>query len=69
MKILVVNGYGEHGEQMSLYVDGEKIATTTIDGSNDCPDTVSDFLNEFELSPKEAGIIDVAVLDEVPEVV
>jgi len=68
-KIVIVNGYAEDGEEMALYANGKRISDTTIDGGNEAPETLMDFLGEFGVGAKACGITDIDMLDEAPELV
>lgn len=68
--IVVLAGYCDHGEEMALYVNGKLMATAEIDGGKDGHSgKVYDFLGEFDVSPKSAGITDIDVMDEDPDLV
>lgn len=69
MKIVILGGAGEDGDEMAFYVDSKLIKTTTINGGLGCPESVMDYMSEFHLSAKKAGITDVTVLDRKPDVV
>ena len=69
MRIEILGGYGEDGDEMAFYVDSKLIKTTVINGGLDSPETVMDFMTEFRLSAEAAGITDIADLDRKPDVV
>lgn len=69
MKIVILGGHCEDGDEMAFYVDGKLIKTTVIDGGLDCPETVMDFMSEFHLKTTDAGITEMADLDRKPDVV
>lgn len=60
MKIVILNGYGEDNAEMAFYVDGKLIKIATIDGSNECPESVLDFMHEFGLSPEDIGATELS---------
>ncbi len=66
---VILNGWGDDGEAMALYVDGKLVATAEIDGSSDGPETVLDFLYEFRLTPCAVGITSIDVVSEAPDIV
>ena len=57
MNIKIEGAYGEHGELMTLFCDNELVASVDIDGSNDCPESLLDYLNEFHVTPERLGTI------------
>lgn len=68
--IVVLGGFGDHDAEMALYVNGKLVTTAEIDGGKDGHSgKVYDFLGEFDVSPKSAGITDIDVMDEDPDVV
>ncbi len=56
MNIKIQNAWGEHDETMTLYRNNEKIAEVQINGANEPPDTLLDFLTEFSVQPSLLGI-------------
>lgn len=68
-QVIILNGLADHGQEMALYVDGKLVTTATIDGGNDCPETVNDYIAEFGVSVAATGITDIADLDKSPDVV
>ncbi len=67
MNIKIDNPYGEHGELMTLYRNNEHVADIQIDGSNDCPDTLQEYLTEFDISALRLGIKETGYLDNEPD--
>lgn len=68
MNIKITNAYGEHGEIMTLYRNNEMITSVAIDGSNEPPDTLLDYLVEFDIpSDKTWDVIAVEDLDKEPK--
>ncbi len=68
--IIVLNGHGDHGETMALYVNGKLISTATIDGGkNGHTGKVYDYLGEFSVGPTQCGITDITVMDQFPDLV
>lgn len=66
MNIKIEGAWGEHGDVMKLYRNNELVHEAVIDGSNDPPDTLLDYLIEFSLRPSELGIEVCARLDNQP---
>lgn len=69
MKIVILNGYGEHRDEMAFYIDGKLIKTAIINGSNDCPESILDFMHEFGLSPKDIGATELSDLEGEPDTI
>lgn len=63
MNVTIVNGYDDHGCVMAIYAAGNLVATTKINGGNEAPDNLLDFLHEFGLVPSSVGVSDVAELE------
>ncbi len=69
--LTIKNAWGEHGETMTLYrkgtgeYDSDVVHeySVEIDGSNDQPNTLLDYLHEFGISPHILSITDMAALD------
>ena len=66
MNIKIQNAWGEHGETMKIYRNNELVSKAVIDGSNEPPETLLDYLIEFSLRPSEIGIEACANLDNEP---
>lgn len=56
MNIKIENAWGMDGEIMTLYRNNEMILSVTIDGSNDPPVSLLDYLIEFDIEPGAFGI-------------
>ncbi len=71
MNIKIENAWGEHGEIMTLYCNNEKVKAVQInDAKNEAPDTLLDYLMEFDIPPSEAttlGIEACTDLDTEPK--
>lgn len=64
MNIKIENAWGEDGETMTLYRNNEKVKSVKIDGSNEPPDTLLDYLVEFDVRPTKLGIEACSDLDK-----
>jgi len=69
MEIVIIGGWGETGMEMAFYVDRKLKGIAEIDGTNDSPHSVNDFLYEFGLRAAETNITDPADLDKKPDIV
>ncbi len=67
MNIRIDNPYGEDGEMMTLYADNKHVADVQIDGSNDCPDSLQDYLTEFGIQAHRIGIKETGYLANEPD--
>ena len=67
MNIKIENPYGEHDQVMTLYRDNEHVCDIHINGSNDCPETLLEYLEEFDISPHRLGIKETGYLDNEPD--
>lgn len=70
MNIRIQGAWGEDGDIMTLYRNNEKIKEIKINGANEPPDTLLDFLIEFDISPAAAtklGIENTKNLDCMPK--
>lgn len=64
--LMIQNAWGEDGEIMTLYRNGKKYEVE-IDGSNEPPDNLLDYLHEFGISPNSLNIVNVRSLSRGPD--